>query len=118
MLYELTHPKKRYAGLSRFCHHAEDLLAKDKILSSGSNLFRQEAVLRILAEHDTGACRMLSPDPCLDGRTVSLGCAVELSEACADAVIFLFSHFAIVQDEVSKKGRNRFLLSSHNRRND
>ena len=40
LLYELTTPKKRYAGVSRFCHHAKDLLDPSKILMEGEDLER------------------------------------------------------------------------------
>ena len=51
LLYELTRPKKRYDGLSRFCHTAELLLDKRRILLSGTDLYRQEAFCSFLARH-------------------------------------------------------------------
>ena len=110
LLHELTHPGKRYAGLSRFCHQAEDLLDRGLVRCSGPDLFRQDLMLRLLAEHGGEDCALLSPDPLLDGLTVPLAQAARLAEACPDAVILLARRFAVVQEEAMKGGRARFLL--------
>ena len=45
LLYELTSPKKRYDGLSRYCHQADDLLDNRTILMSGTNLYSQKGFI-------------------------------------------------------------------------
>jgi hypothetical protein len=109
LLYELTRPKKRYDGLSRFCHTAELLLDKRRILLSGTDLYRQEAFWRFLADHG-GPCRILSPDPWLDGQTADAADAVLLAQQSMDAAIILGEHFAVVQSEIMRAGQEKYLL--------
>ena len=110
LLYELTRPKKRYDGLSRFCHTAEQLLDRRRILLSGTDLYRQEAFWRFLADHD-GPCRILSPDPRLDGEaTANAADAVLLARQSMDAAILLGGHFAVVQSEIMRAGQEKYLL--------
>ena len=64
LLYELTAPKKRYAGLERFCHGAGDLLDPEKIRLQEDNPERQplfEALLRRIPGWTGGECG--SPRP-------------------------------------------------------
>lgn len=110
LLYELTRPKKRYDGLSRFCHTAELLLDKRRILLSGTDLYRQEAFCSFLARHG-GECRILSPDPQLDGAiTADARQAVSLARQSMDAAIILGEHFAVVQSEIMRAGQEKYLL--------
>lgn len=41
VLFELTTPEKRYDGVSRFCHQAEELLDPTKIAMQGEDLDRR-----------------------------------------------------------------------------
>ena len=110
LLYELTNPRKRYDGLSRFCHNAEELLDAGKILLSGEDLERQAAFRGFVERHDE-PCLILSPDFSLDGRTARFSAALSLASACFDAAIILGGSFAVVYGEVMKGGRGKYLLT-------
>lgn len=111
LLYELTNPRKRYDGLSRFCHNAAELLDAKKIALSGEDLERQTAFRGFVEGHDE-LCRILSPDFSLDGRKAKLSTALSLASACFDAVIILGGSFAVVYGEVMKGGRGKYLLTA------
>jgi hypothetical protein len=110
LLYELTNPRKRYDGLSRFCHNAAELLDAGKIALSGENLERQTVFRGFVERHDE-LCFILSPDFSLDGRKENLSAALHLASACFDAVIILGDSFAVVYGEVMKGGREKYLLT-------
>ena len=110
LLHELTTPAKRYGGLSRFCHQAEELLDPAKMLMEGEDLDRLPEFERFVARHDE-PCYVMSPDARMDGRTLATKDAVNEALMCLDAVIILGSSFAIVFGEPLKGGRGKFLLS-------
>ncbi|MBQ3403937.1 MAG: hypothetical protein IJG63_00760 [Oscillospiraceae bacterium] len=110
LLYELTNQNKRYDGLSRFCHHTDELLDKGKLIMQGEDLDRRAEFLCFVKEHDE-RCLIMSPDGSLDGEVLPFNTAVERAVSCFDAVIILGSSFAVVLGEVVKKGRGKYLLS-------
>ena len=110
LLYELTNPRKRYDGLSRFCHSAAELLDAKKIVLSGEDLERQTVFRSFVERHDE-MCHVLSPDFSLDGRKAKLSAALDFASACFDAVIILGGSFAVVYGEVMKGGRGKYLLT-------
>lgn len=110
LLYELTNSRKRYDGLSRFCHNAAELLDAGKILLSGEDLERQAAFRAFVERHDE-PCLILSPDFSLDGRTARFSAALSLAFACFDAAIILGGSFTVVYGEVMKGGRGKYLLT-------
>ena len=110
LLYELTNPRKRYDGLSRFCHNAAELLDAEKIALSGEDLERQTAFRGFVERHDETCC-ILSPDFSLDGRTARFNAALNLASACFDALIILGGSFAVVYGEAMKGGRGKYFLT-------
>ena len=110
LLYELSKPEKRYNGISRFCHHAGELLDDEKTVMSGEDLDRRPEFMRFINEHDE-LCIVLSPDPGMDGRTLSAGDAVAQAVMCLDAAVIIGSTFAVVFGEPVKGGRDKYLLS-------
>lgn len=108
LLYELTTPKKRSAGLSRFCHRADEFLDAAKVRLKGGDLDRQPAFQRFVLQHDE-LCYVLSADFWLDEH-LPLREAVVRAALCADAVLILGSTFAVVFTEVMKGGRDKYLL--------
>lgn len=112
LLHELTKPDKRYDGLSRFCHEAEELLNPSKIVMEGEDLDRRPEFERFMQEHDE-SCFVMSPDASMDGRTLPTKDAVDEALVCLDAVIILGSSFAIVFGEPMKGGRGKYLLSDN-----
>ena len=107
--YELSHPKKRYHGLSRFCHQSSVLLNPDKILLSGSDLKSQES-FREFVKKNSETCLILSPDASLDRRILPLCDAVALSMMCLDASIIVGSHCAVVRSEAGPGNTEHYLL--------
>ncbi len=107
--YELSRPKKRYQGLSRFCHHSSILLNPHKILLSGSNLRHQES-FREFVKKNSETCLILSPDASLDRKVCPLCDAIALSVMCLDASIIVGTHFAIVRSEAGPGVTEHYLL--------
>lgn len=114
LLYELTTPEKRYDGLSRFCHQAEEFLDPSKIIMEGEDLERRTEFERFLRQHDE-LCLVLSPELAPDGIELPLRDAVAEALLCFDAVLILGSGFAVIFGEVMKGGRGKYLLSETGR---
>ncbi len=112
LLYELTTPKKRYDGVSRFCHQAGAFLDPAKIVMAGEDLDREPAFARFVQAHDE-LCLVLSPDFFMDEQFLPLKDAVRQAVMCFDAVLILGSSFAVVFGEVMKGGRGKYLLSEN-----
>lgn len=106
LLYELTRPEKRAAGLERFCHQSRALLDPGMIRMEGENLERLAAFRRFV-EGRGELCLVLSPDCYLDG------CLLPPEQAAmrCDAALILGSDFAVVLGEAVKGGRDKFLLT-------
>ena len=110
LLLELTHEDRRYGGLDRFCHQAEDLLEPRRIVMQGEDLDRSEGFRRFAAERG-GPCLILSPDPWLDGERLPLAEAAERAAVGTDAAVILGSGYAVVFGESMKGGRGKYLLA-------
>ena len=110
LLFELSAEKRRYDGLSRFCHQTGELLDPAKIIAAGDDLERRTEFMRFVKQHDE-ACYVISPDYEMDGRTLQTKDAVSLAAAFYDAVIIIGSTFAIIFGEPMKGGRDKYLLS-------
>ena len=109
LLFELTKAEKRYDGVSRFCHQADDFIDKSKVRMSGTDLnHRPEFLQFVRARREE--CYLLSPDYTLDGCRLPLAQAVEQASMNADAVVILGSGFLIVFTEDFKGGREKYLL--------
>ncbi len=61
LLFELSAEKRRYDGLSRFCHQAGELLDPAKIIAAGDDLERRPEFLRFVKHHDN-TCYVISPN--------------------------------------------------------
>ncbi len=110
LLLELKDEKKRYRGISRFCHTSEDLLDQAKIIMSGKDMETLPGFADFIRQHDEN-CLVLSLFPFIDGEQLPLKEAVEQAVMCPDAVLILGSSFALVYGEPEKGGRDRYLLS-------
>ncbi len=110
LLYELTTPKKRYQGISRFCHRTKDLLDPAFIIAESEDLERLPAFRRFVLEHNE-PCVLLSPYAWLDEEIMPFEMAVEQATICPDAVLILGDGFAIIFEEPEKGGRGKFWLS-------
>lgn len=108
LLHELTTPKKRQAGIMRFCHTAEDLLDPSKIRLKGSGPEWRKEFAEFVRKHG-GPCRVVSDDRWLDG-VLPLAQAAAEADLCDGAVLILGSGFAVVYAEAGPGGRDRYLL--------
>lgn len=106
---ELTMPSKRYKGLSRFCHDADELVDPECVVMRGRDLERRAEFLSF-AKGVTGECALLSPDPELDGLSLPLAEALEKAAFGFDACIIMGRDFAVVFGETESGGRDKFLL--------
>ncbi len=110
LLHELTSPKKRYSGISRFCHDSGDLLDPRKIRMEGENLDRSADFLDFVIKHGE-PCFIMSPDSFIDGQWLPFAEAVEQAVLCPDAAVIIGSDFAVVFGEPVKGGRDKYLLT-------
>ena len=108
LLYELTNPKKRSAGLDRFCHQSESLLEPKRILMRGDDLERRAEFRAFLAKHGE-PCLLLSPGAAPEELPAEQ--AVALAAVRCDAALILGDGFAVVIGEATKGGRGKYLLS-------
>ena len=109
LLFELTTPKKRYAGLDRFCHQASELIDPAKIYLEGDDLERCPEFREFCKKHQ-GLCRVLSPEFYWEETEVSLDEAVKMATMSLDAFLVLGDGFAIVFGEPVKGGREKYLV--------
>ena len=110
LLFELTSPAKRYNGISRFCHQAEDLLDPAKIIMKGNGLHDLPGLQRFIHDNDE-ICTVLSPQYGSEGRQMVFEDAVNTASLIPDAFLILGSTFAAVFTEPGKGGREIFVLS-------
>ena len=110
LLHELTTPEKRYGGVSRFCHQAEELIDPSKIVMEGDGMTCRPEFERFIKQHDE-ICFVMSPDSFVDEQQLPLKDAVREAVLCPDAVLIVGSTFAVVFGEPMKGGRGAFLLS-------
>ena len=109
LLFELTTPKKRYAGLDRFCHQASELIDPSKVYLEGDDLERRQEFREFCKKHQ-GLCRVLSPEFYWEETEASLDEAVEMAVMSLDAFLVLGDGFAIVFGEPVKGGREKYLV--------
>ena len=109
LLFEMTTPKKRHAGLDRFCHQASELIDPAKIYLEGDDLERRPEFREFCKKHQ-GLCRVLSPEFYWEETEVSLDEAVKMATMSLDAFLVLGDGFAIVFGEPVKGGREKYLV--------
>ncbi len=111
LLHELTDKRKRYAGLDRFCHKAEDILDLNKVLISGQNLEKEPVYADFIDFHDQ-FCYLMSPSENFDRLQMPLRDALDLLYYNLDASVIVGSDFAIVTTEIEKGGQMTYLLTN------
>ncbi len=109
LLFELTTPKKRYAGLDRFCHQVSELIDPSKVYLEGDDLERRPEFREFCKNHQ-GLCRVLSPEFYWEETEAPLDEAVEMAVMSLDAFLVLGDGFAMVFGEPMKGGREKYLV--------
>ena len=110
VLYELTTPKKRYDGISRFCHEAVELLDPARIAMEGEDLELRPEFRAFVRKHDE-ICLVLSLEYYPENLLMSFEDAVELAVMSMDAVLILGDGFAVVFGEPYVAGRGKYLMT-------
>lgn len=110
LLYELSTPKKRYEGISRFCHCSKELIDPSKIAMEGDGIDRDRGFTDFLARHNE-ICLVLSPENCDEDLFLPLKESMDIASLGLDAMVIIGSCFAVVFGEPSKNGRDKFLLT-------
>ena len=108
LLTELFHPKKRYRGLSCFCHNAKDLLRSDCILYEGTDLSKYPDLPLILKKEKK--LTLFSCDPAFDEEVLDSEEALKVAFYCQDMLIMMGREYAIVYEEVYTKGQTKYVL--------
>ncbi|MBR5340938.1 MAG: hypothetical protein IK151_03325 [Erysipelotrichaceae bacterium] len=108
LLHEFTNPSKRNAALNRFCHNADDLLDKKRIIMQGDDMDRRKEFMDFISEHEE-ICFVMSDDYLGEG-FMPLNEAVKLASCGSEAVLIMGNNFAVVFTEAMKGGRNKYLL--------
>lgn len=111
ILHELASPAKRYDGISRFSHQAEELFDPSKIIMKGNCIENSTEFAQFVQKHNEN-CFTLSPDPSLNEKYLPVEDALIRASECADAVLILGNTFALVYSEAMKGGRDVYLLSA------
>ncbi|MBR2767550.1 MAG: hypothetical protein IKD68_01320 [Solobacterium sp.] len=112
LLHELGTPSKRYRGISRFCHQAEELLDPAKTVMRGTGIETEPEFERFFKAHQKELCYLLSPYTFPDEIILPLPEAVQEALHCPDAVILFSDSFAMVFEEPMKNGRMKYLLTA------
>ncbi len=112
LIFELTTPRKRYDGVSRFCHGAKDLLEPSRILLEGDDIERLPEFMRFIRQHNE-SCYVLSPVLPLEGQTMAFEEAAKLTVLGLDAVIIMGDAFAFISEEPAQGGTHKYLLTEN-----
>lgn len=98
LLFELS-GKKRQAGIGRFCHNADDLLLKEKIILSGKELSHDEMIRTAEKYAVSKQWYIIAYDPTLDRKTCKLSEALELVLGNGMAAIIVSDNMAVIETE-------------------
>ena len=107
LLFELS-GKKRRDGIGRFCHHADELLMKSKIISQGQYI--DDDIQRTLSASGNKNCYVISMYEELDGKEFGKAEALELIIGRGMPSIAIFDDFAIVETEQESGPAVKYLM--------
>lgn len=106
LLFELS-TKKRQAGLSKFCHNADQILDERYVAQTATNL-NKESLERNFALFSADVYMLTERDGL--GRVVTLGEAVEHMQSETMPVIIYRNNFAIVKTETEGAQATYYLM--------
>lgn len=111
LLFELS-GKKRQNGIGRFCHNADDLLIKDKIILSGNELFHDEIIKTAEKYNISKQWYIIAYDPILDKKSCKLNEALNLVLGSGMAAIVVSDNMAIIETEQCSGTPMRYICYS------
>lgn len=98
LLFELS-GKKRQDGIGRFCHNADDLLLKEKIILSGKELFYDDIVKTAEKYNPSKQWYIIAYNTILDKKSCKLSEALNLVLGNGMAAIIVSDNMAIIETE-------------------
>lgn len=108
LLFEL-HGRHRREGVGRFCHGAEDLLMKEKIIASGPlNITQIRSYVERYAPKETGY--LCAYNESLDGLRMPAPAALKKTLSNGMAALLIFDRLAIVETEQENGTPDRYVL--------
>ena len=108
LLFELA-GKKRRESIGRFCHSAEDLLMKEKIIESGPlNITQICSWVEHYAPKET--CYLCAYNKSLDGQRMPAPAALEKALGNGMAALLIFERLSIVETEQENGTPDRYVL--------
>ena len=108
LLFELS-GKHRREGIGRFCHGAENLLMKEKIIAGGPlNIAQIRSYVEQYAPKET--CYVCAYSDNSDGRRMPAQAALEKALGSGMAALLIFDRLAIVETEQESGTPDRYIL--------
>ena len=108
LLFELN-GKRRRQGVGCFCHGAEELLLKEKIIESGPlGIAQIRSYVGQYAPKET--CYLCAYNEALDGYRLPGPAALEKALGNGMAALLIFERLAIVETEQENGTPNRYIL--------
>lgn len=111
LLFELS-GKKRPNGIGRFCHNADDLLIKEKIILSGNELFHDEIIKTAEKYNSSKQWYIIAYDPILDKKSCKLSEALNLVLGNGMAAIIVSDNMAVIETEQCSGTPMRYICYS------
>ena len=108
LLFEL-HGKHRREGMGRFCHCAEEMLIKEKVIESRPlNIAQIRPYVEQYAPKET--CYICAYNKSLDGQRMPAPAALEKALGNGMAALLIFERLAIVETEQENGTPERYVL--------
>ncbi len=109
LFYELS-GKKRIDGMMRFCHGTEEMIIKEKIIASGTDLCEQE-ILPIIRQHtNAGNAYIMAYDEVIDASSCSVQEALEKVLGNGMAAIIVIDNVVVIETEQVCGTPERYIL--------
>lgn len=109
LLFELC-GKKRVSGIGRFCHYADEMLLKEKIIVFGNHLHYDE-IIKIIEQYGVSEqWHIIAFNKSIDGISCKLSEALDLVLGNGMAAIIVSDTMAIVESEQCAGTPTRYIL--------
>lgn len=109
LLYELS-GKKRIDGMMRFCHGTLNLIIKEKIIASGTDLYETE-ILHIIRQHtNAGNAYIMAYDEEIDACSCSVQEALKKVLGNGMAAIVVIDNLVVIETEQCYGTPGRYIL--------